>query len=129
MPEKKLTPAQIKEIKFLKKQMEANGEPFVYSKIAKIYGVSGPTIRRNITPNENDRKPRPPFKYNPEAAKVQRETFRTYQFRAYKKFESDKLIIEKLDSIENKQRYIKELILQDIHSDKTGSSSPDDLGD
>lgn len=115
MPDKKLSQAQIEEIKALKKQIEAEGGKFVYSHIAKQYGVTVPTIRRNIEPNENDKKPRQPS-YSPIAAKKQREKTRAYQFRCYKSVEDDKLIIEKLDSIENKQQYIKKLILQDILS-------------
>lgn len=116
MAGRKLTPEQIEEIKILKEQLEANGEPFIYSQIAKKYGVTGQTIRRNIAPSENDKKPRPAAKYDPVAAKKRRESSRAYQFYAYKNIESDRLIIEKLDSLDNKQQYIKGVILQDILS-------------
>lgn len=116
MPDKKLSQEQIEEIKALKKQIETEGGKFVYSHIAKQYGVSVPTIRRNIEPNENDKKPRQPSIYNPIVGQRQREKARAYQFRCYKSEEDDKLIIEKLDSIKNKQQYIKKLILQDILS-------------
>lgn len=118
MREKKLTPAQIEEILALKEKMEANGEPFFYSHVAKLYGVTGQTLRRNIAPSEYDRTPRPPTKYNPEKAKAKRESFRIYQFRASKDSETDKLIIDKMDSVDNKQRYIKELILKDIDAEE-----------
>ena len=114
MAGRKLTLEQVEEIKLRKKQLEATGEPFVYSKIAKEYGVTGQTIRRNIEPTAYDMKPRPAAKYDPIAAKKRRAACRTYQFHAYRSQESDKLIIEKLDSLENKQQYIKGLILKDI---------------
>lgn len=116
MADRKLTKVQIEEIRSLKAQMEAEGKPFFYSHVAKRYGVSGPTIRRNISPNENDKKPRKTFRYDPEEAKVKREGYRSYQLRVSKKLETDSQIIEKLDSVENKQKYIKGLILRDIHS-------------
>ena len=115
MADRKLTMAQIEEIRSLKAEMEAEGKPFYYSHIAKMYGVSGPTIRRNISPSEYDKKPRKSFKYDPEIAKAQRETYRSYQLRVSKKHETESLIIQKLDSVENKQKYIKDLILRDIH--------------
>lgn len=114
MAGRKLSPEQLAEIKSLKEQKDANGEPFIYAKIAKEYGVTGQTIRRNIAPSENDKKPRPAAKYNPATAKKRREASRAYQFYAYKNSETDKLIIEKLDSLDNKQQYIKGVILQDI---------------
>lgn len=113
MPKSKLTPEQIEEIKELKKQIEASGEKFVYSRVAKKYGVSGPTIRRNVEPNENDKMPQ---SYNPVTAKAYEEKFvRRYQLRLNTK--SDVPIIEKLDSLSNKQGYIKNLILEDIKKD------------
>ena len=123
MPDKKLTPEQVEEILAMKAEMEALGLRLNYRKLGIMYGVSGPTIRRNVEPNENDVKRRPARKYDPEVAKAQRETYRTYQFHAYKKSESDKRIIEKLESVDNKQRYIKNLILQDIVSGEGSSPS------
>lgn len=116
MAERKLTLEQIEEIKLLKKHMEETGQPFIYSKVAAEYGVTGQTIRRNIDPSENDLKPRPAAKYDPAAAKKRRNTRRAYQFYAYKGIEADRLIIEKLDSMDNKQQYIKSVILKDILS-------------
>ena len=116
MAGRKLTPEQVEEIKSLKEQMEAKGEQFIYSQVAKKYGVTGQTIRRNISPSENDKKPRPAAKYDPIVAKKRRESTRAYQFYAYQNIESDRLIIEKLDGMDNKQQYIKGVILQDILS-------------
>lgn len=118
MAGRKLTPEQIEEIRLLKEQLEAEGKPFVYTKIAKKYGVTGQTIRRNINPSENDMKPRPAAKYDPAAAKKRRDACRAYQFYAYRHSETDKQIILKLDSLSNKQQYIKGLILKDIRSEK-----------
>lgn len=120
MAGRKLTPEQVEEIKSLRKQLEADGKPFVYSQVAKAYGVTGQTIRRNVAPTENDMKPRPPVKYDPNAAKRRRESCRAYQIYAYKNSEADKKIIQKLDSLDNKQQYIKDLILEDIEAE--GSS-------
>lgn len=118
MAGRKLTPEQVEEIKLLKEQLESDGKPFVYSKVAKEYGVTGQTIRRNIAPTEHDMKPRPPVKYDPVAAKKRRDASRAYQFYAYRNSESDNLIIQKLDSLPNKQQYIKGLILKDILSEE-----------
>ena len=119
---KKLTAEQIEEIRSLKKELEAAGKPFVYSKIGREYGVTGQTIRRNVDPSENDMKPRPPAKYNPESAKKRRASSRAYQFYAYKNSETDRQIIAKLDSLDNKQRYIKGLIIRDIAEENAGAT-------
>ena len=116
MAGRKLTPEQVEEIRKLKQDLDRQGKTFVYSKVAKEYGVAGPTIRRHIAPNENDLKPRPAAKYDPEAAKKRRGGQRSYQFYAYKNSPDDIRIIEKMESTENKQRYIKDLILADIKS-------------
>ena len=114
MADKKLTPEQIEEIRLRKQQAEENEVPFNYSKVAREYGVTGQTIRRNIAPTETDMKRRPSAQYDPVAAKKRRAACRSYQFYAYRKSEEDRKIIEKLDSLPNKQKYIKGLILKDI---------------
>lgn len=114
MPDRKLTRQQVEEIKELKRQAEAEGRPFVYAHIGKLYGVTGQTIRRNVAPSENDKKPRVSAPYNPVAAQKIRAGRRTFQFYAYKNSEDDRRIIRKLDTVENKQGYIKKLILNDL---------------
>lgn len=122
MAGRKLSLEQINEIKALKEKMDASGKPFVYSKIGKLYGVTGQTIRRNVAPTEYDMKPRPPVEYDPVVAKKRREACRAYQFYAYRNSAQDQKIINKLDSLPNKQQYIKDLILEDIESEEESES-------
>ena len=107
---------QVEEIRKLKQEMDSSGKPFVYSQIGKRSGVTGQTIRRNVDPTEYDKKPRPPAKYNPAAARKKREACRKYYFDAYRNSPKDQKVIKKLDSVPNKQQYIKELILADIEA-------------
>lgn len=115
MADRKLTLEQIEEIKAMKAEADASGKPFVYSEIGRMFGVTGQTIRRNVAPSEADLKPRPAAKYDPVAAKKRRGTYSAYQIYAYKSSPDDRKIIEKLESVKNKQKYIKTLILDDIN--------------
>lgn len=113
MPENKLTSQQIEEIKELKARTEAAGGKFIYSRIAKAYGVSGQTIRRNIAPNEKDLEPQ---SHNPLTAKEYEKNY-VRRFHLKLNIKTDEAIIRKLDSLENKQGYIKKLILEDIETE------------
>lgn len=115
MPDKKLTSEQIEEIKNLKKKIESEGGKFVYSQVARQYGVSGPTIRRCVSPNENDKKP---YIYNPKKEKNNTKNFRQYQLKLYKSNKEHQLIINKMDTVDNQQKYLRGLILKDINQSK-----------
>ncbi len=113
---RKLTKEQIEEIKALKAEIEAAGGKFVYVQIGRAYGVSGQTIRRNIEPNENDKKPR---SNNPAVSmEYERNFLRRYFLRLNIKNTEDARVIKKLDSVANKNKYIKGLVLKDISSEQ-----------
>ena len=113
---KKLSPEQIEEIKALKKKTEEDGEKFVYAHVAKMYGVSGPTIRRIVDPTENDMKSR--TNDHSVSDKYVKKFIRVYRVKLNTKNPTERSIINKLDSLPNKQGYIKSLLEKDLSISK-----------
>lgn len=101
----KLTPVQIEEIK----ERYYKGFSSI-REIAADYSVSRSTINRILNPQYADRE----REAHRERLKNNRKNYPTKRYRLELHLINDNDLIEKLDSVKNRQGYIKDLIRKDI---------------
>lgn len=107
----KLNPQQINEIK--KKYKTGK---FTHRALAEEYGVSRQTINRVTNPDYAAKE----REINRERTKTNQSNYKTKTYPPLTcHLEKDADIIEKLDSVKNRQGYIKGLVRKDIKMEKS----------